>query len=369
MEYPKEITTVQASMILISTIIGVGVLPLPLFAVRGGDTGAPLVTLAGIILAAIGLFILTILGIRHPQKTIIMYGEDIVGKWIGRISSMIVILFFIILSALAAREFGEVVVSAVLRETPLEVTVIVMLLIACLSVRYNINTFAYIHNFYVPAILAPGLIIVAFSLKNANPLYLRPIIGNDFMSMFTGMLTISALLQGSFIVTMIIPFMKNPQKAKKASFWGIFISGGFYLLIVIATVAVFGTEEIKQIFWPTLELARTTALPGNILQRLDVIFLAVWVTAVFTTLFSSYYFTIFSIKQMAKLKDHRMLSFFILPFVFFLAMLPQNILQLYGVIQFAGRAGLLITILYPGMLLVIDLIRSRRRKKNVVDQS
>jgi hypothetical protein len=29
----------------------------------------------------------------------------------------------------------------------------------------------------------------------------------------------------------------------------------------------------------------------------------------------------------------------------------------------------LITILYPGMLLVIDLIRSRRRKKNVVDQS
>src|SRR3954470_16231829 len=156
MEYPREITTVQASMILISTIIGVGVLPLPLFAVRGGDTGAPLVTLAGIILAAIGLFILTILGIRHPQKTIIMYGEDIVGKWIGRISSMIVILFFIILSALAAREFGEVVVSAVLRETPLEVTVIVMLLIACLSVRYNINTFAYIHNFYVPAILAPG---------------------------------------------------------------------------------------------------------------------------------------------------------------------------------------------------------------------
>jgi len=50
-------------------------------------------------------------------------------------------------------------------------------------------------------------------------------------------------------------------------------------------------------------------------------------------------------------------------------MLPQNILQLYGVIQFAGRAGLLITILYPGMLLVIDLIRNRRKKKNEVEQS
>ncbi|WP_160725918.1 GerAB/ArcD/ProY family transporter [Bacillus sp. USDA818B3_A] len=369
MSYPREITTVQASAILVSTIIGVGVLPLPLFAVRGGGTGAPLVTLAGIILAAIGLFILTILGIRHPKKTIITYGEDIVGKWIGRLCSIIVITFFVILSGLAAREFGEVVVSAVLRETPLEITVIVMLLLACLSVRYDINTFAYIHNFYVPAILAPILIIVAFSLKNANPLYLRPIIDNDYMAMFKGMLTISALFQGSFIVTLIIPFMKDPAKAKKASFWGIFISGGFYLLIVIATVAVFGTEEIKLIFWPTLELARTTALPGNILQRLDVIFLAVWVTAVFTTLFSSYYFTIYSIKQMAKLKDHRVLSFFIMPFVFFLAMLPQNILQLYDVIQIAGRLGLLITILYPAMLLAIDLFRSRRRKKNVAQES
>jgi spore germination protein len=369
MENPREITTVQASAILISTIIGVGVLPLPLFAVRGGETGAPLVTFAGILLAGIGLFILTILGIRYPQKTIITYSEDIVGKWVGMLCSMIVILFFFILSGLAAREFGEVVVSAVLRETPLEVTVIVMLLIACISVRYDINTFAYIHNFYVPAILAPVLIIVAFSLKNANPLYLRPLIGNDLMHMFEGTLTIAALFQGSFIVTMIIPYMKNPKKAKKASLWGISISGGFYLLIVIATIAVFGTEEIKQIFWPTLELARTTELPGNILQRLDVIFLAVWVTAVFTTLFSSYYFTIFSIKQLCKLKDHRMLSFFIMPFVFFLAMLPQNILQLYGVIQFAGRAGLLITILYPAMLLIIDLIKKRRRKNGAVQQS
>jgi len=369
MDELREITVVQASAILISTIIGVGVLPLPLFAVRGGETSAPVVTLGAIVLAAIGLFILTILGIRHPQKTIITYGEDIVGKWIGKLCSMIVIIFFVILSALAAREFGEVVVSAVLRETPLEITVIVMLVIAGLSVRYNVNTFAYIHNFYVPAILAPILIIVVFSLKNANPIYLRPIFESNFKLMFTGMLTIAALFQGSFIVTMVIPFMKEPRKAIKASFWGIFISGGFYLLIVIATVAVFGTEEIKQIFWPTLELARTTALPGNILQRLDVIFLAVWVTAVFTTLFSSYYFTIYSIKQMAKLKDHRMLSFFILPFVFFLAMLPQNILQLYDVIQIAGRAGLLITIGYPAILLVIDLFRSRRGKKNVVQES
>jgi spore germination protein len=219
-------------------------------------------------------------------------------------------------------------------------------------------------------ILAPVLIVVAFSLKNANSLYLRPIFsGNDIRDMTAGMLTISALFQGSFIITMIIPSMKSPKKALKASFWGILVSGGLYLLIVIATVAIFGPEEIKQIFWPTLELARTTAIPGNILQRLDIIFLAVWVLAVFTTLFSSYYFSIHSIKELFGLKDHKMLSYFILPFVFFMAMLPQNILHMYEIIQYIGRAGLLITIMYPAFLLIIDFLRSWRRKKNVAKSS
>ncbi|MCM3768640.1 spore germination protein [Neobacillus niacini] len=365
----RKITTIQATAILISTIIGVGVLPLPLFAVQEGGTGAPLVTFLGLALGAIGLVILTQLGIRHPQKTIITYSEDIIGKWLGRFCSLFVILFFFILTGLTAREFGEVVVAGVLQETPLEITVIVMLLLACISCRNNINVFSYIHNFYLPIILAPVLIVVALSLKNANLLYLRPIIGTNLPDMFIGTLTISALFQGSFIMTIIIPSMKNPNQAIKASLWGISISGGLYLLLVIATVSVFGTEEMKQILWPTLELARTTAVPGNVLQRLDVIFLAVWVTAVFTTLFSSYFFTIYSIKQLLHIQDHKMLSYFLFPFIFILAMLPQNIFQMYEFIKFVGRAGLLITILYPGLLLMIDFLKNRRLKGSASQQT
>ncbi|MDQ0220773.1 amino acid permease [Peribacillus cavernae] len=362
MEDSREITTLQAATILISTIIGVGILPLPLFAVRAGDTGAPLVTLLGIGIAAIGLFIITKLGMRHPQKTIIAYSEEILGKWWGKICSLIVIIFFAFLTGFASREFGAVVITAILGETPLEIVVIVMLLLAAVSVRNNINTFAYIHNFYVPIILAPALIIVVFSLQNGNMIYLQPLTGNNFNEMFSGTLMIASLFQGSFIMTLIIPAMKHPKKAMKASMWAILISGGLYLLIVVATVSVFGTEEIKQLFWPTLELARTTFLPGNILQRLDVVFLSVWVTAVFTTLFSSYYFTAFSIKQFFQLQDHKMLAYFILPFVFILAMLPLNIFQLYQFIENVGKVGLTITILYPLLLLIIDFMKGKRRR-------
>lgn len=360
MEHPRQITVIQGAAILISTIIGVGILPLPRFAVQAADTGASLVTVLGIGLAFIGLGLITILGMRYPNQTIIEYGEDILGKWLGRAGSVLIILFFAILTALTSREFGEVVITAILRRTPLEVTVIVMLLLAAVSTQNNLTVFAYIHHFYFPLVLAPALVIVGLSLKNADILNLLPITGNDPKGMWTGMLTVSVLFQGSFIFTVVIPGMRRPERAMKAACWGMGIASALYLVIVMATVAVFGPEEVKLLLWPTLELARTTALPAAILERLDAVFLVVWVTAVFTTLFSSYFLTVHSMSKLFKLRDHKMFSIFILPFVFVIAMFPQNVIEMYRIIQFIGRIGLLITIVYPALLLTVAFIRKKR---------
>lgn len=360
MDNPRQITVMQTAAILISTIIGVGVLPLPLFAVHEANSGAPLGTLLGTLVGFAGLCIITLLGMRFPNKTIIQYSEDILGKWPAWLGNVLIIAFFAILTSLTAREFGEVVVTSVLKTTPVEVTVIVMLLLAAITTRNDITTFAYIHVFYTPILLVPVLLIVALSFKNSDLINLQPIWGNATGNMLPSILTIAALFQGSFILTIVIPAMRQPEKAMKASMLGMLIAGGLYITIVAATVSVFGSEEIKKLLWPTLELAKATSLPANILERLDAAFLAVWVTAVFTTLFSSYFLTIQSMSKLFRLSDHRMFSFFLLPIVFIMAMLPQNILQMYSIIQNFGRIGLCITIAYPGLLLVIAILRKKR---------
>jgi spore germination protein len=361
MDYPRQITTIQAAIIIFSTIIGVGVLALSLFAVRSAETGGPLVTLLGIFIASLGLCFISLLGMRFPTKTIIEYSEDLIGKWLARGISCIIILYFAVITALASREFGEVVLTSVLTRTPLEVTVIVMLLLAAIYSRADITIFAYIHHFYFPVILFPGLIIVVLSLKNASLINLMPIWGNEHYQIALGILTMAALFQGFFVMTIVIPAMRRPEKAMIASAAGMFIAGGLYLLIVIATIAVFGSEEIKKLIWPTLELAKTTSLPANVLERLDGAFLAVWVTAVFTTIYSTYYLTIHSINKLFRVGDQKRFSFFVFPFIFVIAMLPQNVLQLYQIIEVVGRWGLVITVAYPFILLVVALIRKKKR--------
>jgi spore germination protein len=362
---PRQITAIQTAVIIFSTVIGVGVLSLPLFASKAGNTGAPLVTLMGVLFALVSLMILIKLGQRFPRYSIVEYSEIIVGKWVGRLGSVLIILFFAVLTSLAAREFGEVVVTSVLKKTPLDITVIVMLLLAAFSTRNNITTFAYIHQFYFPVVMLPGLLIIALSLKNANVLFLQPVWGSgNIFKMLDGSMTVAALFQTSFVVTMVIPSMRNPIRAMKAGIWAILMSGGLYILIVIAAVSVFGPEETNKLLWPTLELAKTTSLPANILERVDAAFLAVWVTAVFTTLFSSYYFTIHTLSKLLKLKDHKMFSMLLLPFVFTIAMLPQNVLQMYLIIVRVGQIGLLITMVYPLLLLILAVVRKKRGDSN-----
>ncbi|QRG65873.1 GerAB/ArcD/ProY family transporter [Brevibacillus choshinensis] len=364
MKVPQKITVIQAVTILVSTIIGVGVLPLPLFTVRTAGSGAPFVTLLGVCLAFVGLWVITLLGKRFPSKTIILYSEEIIGKWLARIGSFLVIAFFAVLTSLTAREFGEVVVTSVLKSTPVEVTVIVMLLLATISTRSDIFTFAYFHQFYFPFLLFPVIVIVSLSLKNAEIINLLPVWGNEQKDLMMGVFTVAALFQGSFVLTMVIPAMRNPDRVMKASVLAMLITGGLYVTIVVATVGLFGAEEIKKLLWPTLELAKATSLPANILERLDAAFLTVWVTAVFTTLFSSYYLTIHSMSKLFRLRDHRMFSFFLLPFVFIVAMIPQNILQMYDIIESVSRTGLVITIIYPGILLIVAVIRGKREDRN-----
>jgi spore germination protein len=360
MEYPRQITAIQAAAILISTIIWVGVLPRPLFAVRAADTGAPLATLLAVIIAFIGLWLLTKLGMRFPNQSIIHYSERLLGKWPARIASVLIIAFFALLTSLAAREFGEVVITSVLKKTPLEITVIVMLILATMSSRTDITTFAYIHHFYLPVIVFPAVLIVALSLKNSQVIYLLPLWGNEPSGILTGVLTIAALFQGSFVYTIVIPAMRRPESAMKAGCWAMAIAGGLYFSIVIGAVGVFGSEETNKLLWPTLELAKTTTLPGNVLERLDAAFLAVWVIAVFTTLFSSYYFTVHALSKLLRLRDHKMFSIFILPILFAAAMFPENVLHMYRIITIVGIWGLLLTIGYPLLLLLLAAVRKIR---------
>ena len=140
MNFPKQVTALQVVAIIVNTTIGVSVLSLPRIASEKVNTGGFLVTLMGLTIALVGVLITAFLGTRFPKQTLIEYSSSLIGKPLSSMFGMLLVVYFIMLVGLVAREFGEVMNHSLLEETPISVTIISMITVIAITVRNSITT-------------------------------------------------------------------------------------------------------------------------------------------------------------------------------------------------------------------------------------
>jgi spore germination protein len=308
-----------------------------------------------------GLLAIVFLGKTFPNKTIISYNETILGKSMGRICSVLIILFFSLLMGLETRQFAEVVAGSLLPSTPIQVSILLMITLCATTGFQNVATFAYIHFFYMPLILLPIALVMIPAFKDIEVYHLTPILGNNptIKEFLGGGLIVTKALLSFFVIAMVIPYMKEPKKCVKSGIWGYMIGSFFVVLIITTSLAVFGEKEIEQLVWPVLVLGRMVHVPAEILARIDAVLLISWIYGVFTTLLSYYFICVRGIGELFRFYNYRIISFIGCPIVFIIAMLPKDIYQMYDYILQITIYGVYITILYPIFLLLVAKIMKK----------
>ncbi|MBL0389106.1 endospore germination permease [Tumebacillus sp. ITR2] len=364
---PYTITPAQALGLNASTIIGVGVLSLPRSTADSAEHLAWLSVVIGLMIAFLSVVIIYKLGQRFPDKTIVGYSRVILGskrnKWVGNILSFPVVMLYVVywsvVTAMVVRIFGEVVVSAVLTNTPLEVTVSSMLILCFFMVIYDVELVARVNEVLLPIIVFPVLIISLLAYQKARFEYIMPILPSpsDWKGVSFGIVPALTSLLGFDVMTMFNSHLKREKKILRYQAFGVAIPGVLYTLIVIAGIMAFGFEELAKQAWPTLELVKSVKAPGLILERLEAIFLGVWVAAVFTTAGNWNFCAVWSFSQLFRIRNHKWTALVLGVALYFIAMRPRNIKQLFMVLDWVGYFGLVIACLLPLCLLLIAMIR------------
>jgi len=355
------VTPVQLATIIISSILGVAMLALPRFVVRGAGFGAPFASLVGVLIAFIGLLAIVFLGKRFPQHTVIGYSEKLLGKAIGRCFSALIIVFFAIVTGLETRQYAEIVAGALMPNTPIQIAIFFMLLLCATTGFQKVATFAYIHFFYMPLIMFPIFLVLIPAFQDIEIYHVTPILGNnptlkEFMS---GGIIVTQAVLSFFVISMVIPFMKEPNKCVKSGIWGYWIACFFVVFIITMTLAVFGEEELQQSFWPVLVLGRMVHIPAQVLARIDAILLISWIYGTFTTLLSFYFVVVRGVSELFKSEHYRLISLIGFPIMFAIAMFPEDIYEMYDLILQITFYGIFLTIVYPVFLLVVSLLRKK----------
>lgn len=359
MKHSDPISSVQLASIVTGTMVGISLLGLPRFVIQEAGTAAPMVSVVGILFAFIGVVAITTLGRKFSKHTIIEYNQIILGKFVGIFFNIMIVLFFLLLMGLEARHFAEVMIGAILPSTPIQISIFLIILLCAVISFQNVSTFAYIHFIYLPLSVLPLFFVLIPSFRDIEYYHLLPILGHDLSlsKAAKGSMIVSQAISNFLIITMIIPYMKNPQKSVKSGIWGFLLGAVIVFLLITMTLAVFGDVKIIDMFWPTLVLGRMVQIPGEILARIDAILIISWIFAVFTTLLSYFFFSIRGIAQLLKTHQYKRIKFIGLPIVFFVALVPKNIYEMYNYILKITTFGLFLGVIYPVLLLLITKVR------------
>ncbi|MED4585169.1 endospore germination permease [Brevibacillus choshinensis] len=364
------VSTWQLTSILISSMIGVGILSLPRSASEKLHEMGWLGPFIGGLIAMFPLIAIVYLSREFPGRTFVEYSPLIIGgerhQKIGRILCFpwfLVFFSFQFLNAgMVARGFGEVVVTAVLLETPLEAILISLFLIVLFLCMHEIDVVARVNELLFPIMLIPVFLIPYVTLRKADWNNLLPLHLDSWSELFkTGINTFS-LYTGYELLMIFCGFAIPGAKIGLATCFSLVFTIISYVLTAAAGIVVFGYEELQNMIWPTLELVKTAQKTGWFLERLESAFLAIWVASVFTSLGNMYYTTIYGIRLVfgKGIRFQRIMAIILIFPFYYITLLPQNIVEFFAYTKYLTYYGYLTTVFIPVLLGIIQWFRKQK---------
>lgn len=361
MNKDSKISSKQIKGLVVTAIIGVGVLSLPssLSSIVGLD-GWISIVLAGIIMVGIITIIVKIFQ-NLPGMNLFEVSRTTLGPIFSLIFQIILLLYMVVLLAYISRTLGEVIKAFLLEETPIEFIIFVFILVTSYIARCEIDVIGRMGYFIYPIILGFTIFLIVVTLPNADFSNLLPMFESDIKALPNGLMASIVSFAGFEILLFAIPYAEDKGQVLKSSLYAIGLVTIIYVTIFVTSAAQFGIDQLNRLPWATLSLVKQIDLPGLFLENLDGIVTTLWVLVVFGTLGPTYYSTGKILANLFKTKSHELFILPLIPIVYTISLLPQNQIEIQknmtNVLNILTGMAIFI---FPIIIFIISHFKNRR---------
>ncbi len=356
-----KISPAQLRILMVIAILGTIVLFLPTLVAAAAKQDGWLSIIAGVAGGYAGAVVVLALGKRFPNQSIIEYSEVILGKFLGKTVSLILILYLILLNLIIIREFGEFLVLAIMPSTPITVFIVVILLLAVYASAGGLEVIARTNEIFFTPTIAVILLIFALAVKDFDPGNFLPVLENGPVPVLKGAMPSLAFFGEIFLITFLYPKVNNPGQIPKVTYQALAIVGGIMVLDMIAVLAVFNPEKAARLVLPSLTIAKNIRV-AQFIEHLEALVVFIWISGVFIKITIFLYVTALATNQWLGLNRQRLLNW---PLAAILAPLAvyffPNSLALAKFIEKASFPYLYsFEIGIPLLLLIVAAMRGKR---------
>lgn len=366
MKNEKMLSITQFTFVIIQAQIGVGLLSLPYVVHKHAEHDGWI----SVLIAGIGIFflllIMWLLGIRFPNETIYGYASKIVGKYLGILISYLYILFFFIVSIYVVVITVSTLKKWILTFTPPFVLILFIVGTGVYLAKENMKVIARFFTFVCIVILFLIFLEIC-SFNNINYRYLFPVGQAGLKNILIGAHDAMISMMGFEFILVLFPFIKaKPNKILKAGTISISFVTLLYTFFLITSYMSFSKAEIAIVPEPILYLLKS--LSYEVIERLDLVFLSIWVVPILTSFVAYLYLTCFGICKLLKFKNHHNTTIITgIVIVIICLFVPQNeeFVMKFG--TYLSYTSYLFIFIFPLILLIVSLIRKKKENGNLYE--
>lgn len=265
---------------------------------------------------------------RFPGLDILDISQFLGGKPLKYIIGVLFILYFLITSSIFLRSFCESLKIIYFPRTPVLFLILLFVISIVIVNKLGNNAFIRANTLILPLVLLSIVFIFIFNMDNFTVQRMFPLFGQGISTtFFSGMSNLFAF-SGIAYLYFLPPSLNNVKQFPKIAFTSMILSA-IWLFFSVATLlfifpSIVTTDEILPLYFASRFIQF-----GRFFQRLDAIFLLIWIVSIVSYL--SITMSI-SINIFKKLSDFKYIYIIIYGFgllLFILSLLPQNSAQIY----------------------------------------
>jgi spore germination protein (amino acid permease) len=272
------INTNQFIWLLFSIITSFTVLHTPgiLIIQSGRDAGLSIILawILDVLLAVVYAY----MGVRFPGQNMAQYSMTILGKKFGKVVGMMFPLFFFLVSVLLQSGFAILIHVAFFPKTSIEIILLCSSLTIAYAVLKGVEVMGRVCEFLGPIYLISLILLFALVIPDLHLENLKPQLEHGFYPTISGAVLIISFIGICIIMGVYIPICDHPENGFLAKFSAVSMGGITILLTIIGSIGVFSISQAKNMFSPSLRLARYVHITSFI-QRLEVIWLMIAIGA------------------------------------------------------------------------------------------
>lgn len=360
-----KISTIEAIAFILIAAINKLVLSDPKKLIESVGTSAWLNIIAISIVTIIFILIICKLYKNFVGKDILDVSEYLGGKTLKKIIGILYFILFIYIAIIVLRNFSDSLQKIFLPNTPLTYIMLFIVIGMILANKLGFSSIIKINTFIVFLSLISIIIIFIAPIAYFDISHLFPILGNGLSETLFSGLTNMCVFSGLTYLYFIMPFLSKPQEFKKIAVISVIISSIYLFLSIISLLGLFGHLITMEDMFSVLLISKIINL-GTVFERVDTIFLLVWIFSILVHLSFILYFALYNYKTATNISNQNGMIYTVTGLIFALSLLPKNIVEL-NYLQNNMLKAIVIAFLFvlPFILFVLANLKYKRKNKVV----